>query len=252
MEAIYFNLRGKTAFFKKPDVNVSTYFTYNNIHKIAILGLLGAIIGLKGYNQQEKSNKAKANEYYPEFYERLQKIKISIIPGASKGYFNKKIHIFNNSVGYASKEEGGNLIIREQWLEDPSWRIFILDNHLIGSEIFEKLKNSILNKKCEYIPYLGKNDHFAEIAMPEVVEVKKNNKIDHINSLFPLEGVKFEDDNCFDGKLPFIFKEMSPVKLNKELNFYEYKELTFTNLKIRQITDTDNIYRYGDLNLFFI
>ena len=59
-KAIKFKLSGKTAFFKKPDVNEYAYFTYNNIHKIALLGMLGAVIGLGGYNQQ-KENK------YPEF-----------------------------------------------------------------------------------------------------------------------------------------------------------------------------------------
>jgi len=252
MEAMYFELKGETAFFKKPDVNIETYFTYNNIHKIAFLGLLGAIIGLKGYNQQEQSKRVKVNEEYPEFYEKLHKLKISIIPKGIKGYFNKKIQTFNNSVGYATKEEGGNLIIREQWLENPAWKIFILDDHSIDSEIFKKIKINLLNKKCEYIPYLGKNDHFAEIVLPNIVEVKKIEKVDHINSLFPLDGIEFEGDNCFDEKLPFIFKEMSPAKLNKELNFYEYEELAFTNLKIKEINDTDNIYKYGDLNLFFI
>jgi len=45
-EAIKFNLYGKTGFFKKPDVNQEIYFTYNNIHKVALLGILGSIIGL--------------------------------------------------------------------------------------------------------------------------------------------------------------------------------------------------------------
>ena len=51
MEAISFILSGKTAHFKKPDVNSYAYFTYNNIHKPALLGLLGAVLGLKGYAQ---------------------------------------------------------------------------------------------------------------------------------------------------------------------------------------------------------
>ena len=60
MEAVAFTLKGRTAFFKKPDVNVNTYFTYNNIHKIALLGVLGAVIGLGGYIQQKQEMK------YPE------------------------------------------------------------------------------------------------------------------------------------------------------------------------------------------
>lgn len=28
-------------------------------------------------------------------------------------------------MGYASKEQGGNLIVKEQWLEKPKWEISI-------------------------------------------------------------------------------------------------------------------------------
>ena len=66
MDALKFTLKGKTAFFKKPDVNTYFYFTYGNIHKVAILGVLGAVLGLKGYNNQEKNNE------YPEFMKNLK------------------------------------------------------------------------------------------------------------------------------------------------------------------------------------
>src|SRR5699024_7809318 len=98
MQVLKFALSGRTAFFKKPDVNAFYYFTYGNIHKIALLGIFGAILGYGGYNQQKEST-------YPEFYDKLKDIKISIVPKNDKGYISKKMQIFNNSVGYASKEK---------------------------------------------------------------------------------------------------------------------------------------------------
>ena len=41
MEVLRFSLSGKTAFFKKPEVNTYYYFTYGNIHKVALLGIFG-------------------------------------------------------------------------------------------------------------------------------------------------------------------------------------------------------------------
>lgn len=38
------------------------------------MGILGACLGLKGYNQQTKDDE------YPEFYSELENIKISIVP----------------------------------------------------------------------------------------------------------------------------------------------------------------------------
>ena len=52
MDVLKFQLSGETAFFKRPDVNTYLYFTYGNIHKVALLGMLGAIMGYKGYNSQ--------------------------------------------------------------------------------------------------------------------------------------------------------------------------------------------------------
>ena len=60
--------------------------------------------------------------------------------------------MFNNTVGYASQELGGNLIVREQWLENPVWDIYIL----LDSREADKIAEMILDKKCVYIPYMGK------------------------------------------------------------------------------------------------
>ncbi|MDR1461119.1 MAG: type I-B CRISPR-associated protein Cas5b [Campylobacteraceae bacterium] len=236
MKAISFELSGKTAIFKKPDVNSYAYFTYNNIHKPALLGLLGAIIGLGGYtklydgNKGLKNDSSDYNDGFPEFYEKLKDLKISIIPLAKNGYFSKKIQIFNNSVGYASEETGGNLIVREQWLENPKWQIMILENDSIE---YEKIKNYLLNKKAVYIPYLGKNDHFANIAKVSEIELSENLFLDdglYVDSLFIKKG---DINGCEkEGELPFIFQEISPISLQKDFHFYEYATLCFSNCEL--------------------
>ena len=49
MEVCKVTLKGRTAFFKKPDVNSYYYFTYDQIHKVVLLGIFGAILGYSGY-----------------------------------------------------------------------------------------------------------------------------------------------------------------------------------------------------------
>jgi CRISPR-associated protein Cas5h len=254
VQAIKFILTGKTAFFKKPDVNINTYFTYNNIHRVALLGLLGAIIGLKGHIQQSRSIKEGSTEYidYPEFYSKLNNLKICIKPKGNKGYFTKKIQVFNNSVGYASKEAGGNLIVKEQWLENPEWEIYLLENKSIEKNVFEKLKEYLANSKCTYIPYLGKNDHPATIKDYEVIELQEVKETDHIDSLFPLETVEFGEGSYEEGEKLYFFKEFAPNLLSKQYNFYEFIELCYTNMFIEEIKDDENIYnsKYGILAFF--
>ena len=56
MQALKFRLKGKYAFFKIPAVNSYYYFTYAQIHKVALLGIFGAILGYDGYQQMQKED----------------------------------------------------------------------------------------------------------------------------------------------------------------------------------------------------
>lgn len=250
MNAISFKLSGKTAFFKKPDVNAYANFTYNNIHKPALLGLIGAILGLGGYNKLYEKNKdfkktdINYDNSYPEFYEKLKDFKVCIIPLAKNGYFSKKIQVFNNSVGYASFEAGGNLIVRQQWLENPAWRILILENQ---SENFIKLKDFLINQKSIFIPYLGANNHFANIENVEFVELcNQNENRKNIDSLFICENKP--DGFCEDDEVEFSFVEISPMSLEEQTHIYEYKKLCFTNIQIENIK---NCYSLNGKNYAF-
>lgn len=252
MEAISFILSGKTACFRKPDVNQYAYFTYNNIHKPALLGILGAIIGLGGYTKLYDENKGLKegqlgfNDGFPEYYHRLKDLEVSIVPLTPNGYFSKKLQVFNNSVGYASKEEG-NLIVREQWIENPRWQIIIKDD---GSSEYNKIKEYLFDKKCVYIPYLGKNDHPTNIEEVKPFSLGEPIEKEKISSLF-------EEDILSISKLPpkeglsYFFKEVSPVTLQEKYHFYEFKSLIFTNHKIKE-GNYKNVYSNDGKNYFFI
>jgi CRISPR-associated protein Cas5h len=251
MRAISFKLSAKTACFRKPDVNQYAYFTYNNIHKPALFGLLGAVIGLGGHtqlhneNRGKKSNQLEFNHGYPEFYEKLQHLKVSITPLALNGYFSKKIQVFNNSVGYASFEMGGNLIVREQWLENPAWQIMILDDE---SDAYTKLAEYLLNGKSVFIPYLGKNDHFANIDEVAILDLSQP-KSNYIDSLFIKDFDKL-DDFAKENETPYIFQEISPMRLQKEHHFYEYEALIFTNYELKNLPN--DVFEHAGKNYAFI
>ncbi len=256
MNALSFEIGGKTAIFKKPDVNAYAYFTYNNIHKPALLGILGAIIGLAGYTKLYEDNRGLKkgdlgyNDGFAEFYEKLKHLKVSIIPLAENGYFTKKIQTFNNSVGYASFEQGGNLVVREQWLENPKWKIIILDD---GTYEYEKIKDYFLNAKAEFIPYLGKNDHIANIDKVEEIvlsNIDNSSEINNINSLF-IEDYFDIETRAGRRITPFLFKEIFPTSLQEEYHFYEYESFIFTNQKLKLIKDYEHLYSLEEKNLFF-
>ncbi|HOJ11450.1 MAG TPA: type I-B CRISPR-associated protein Cas5b [Clostridiales bacterium] len=229
--ALKFNLSGNAAFYKKPDVNAKIYFTYNNIHKVALLGMLGAVIGLKGYRNNEIFGEKEAD--YPEFYEKLHALKVSIVPNSERGYFTKKIQYFNNSVGYASNEEGGNLMIFEQWLENPSWSIYLLnDAGGVEKYLWDKLYDYLITGKSVYIPYLGKNDFPANISDAENVDLEPCTA-KFIHSLFIGELDALDDDETIDDDNAFIFTEYAPAALEKGINFYKFERMIYTNCKVK-------------------
>ena len=215
MRVLKFDLKGKTAFFKSPEVNLC-YFTYGNIHKPVLLGIFGAIMGYKGYNN--------GYDVYPEYYERLQHLKVSIIPGEERGVFDKKFQNFNNSVGYASQEQGGNLIVREQWLENPKWTIYV---SLDSDESF-KLADMIKNRECVYMPYLGKNDHPAVIENVEILSIEKTEaENQRIHSLAPADDLEFDWDDAL-----YRYEEYLPAALTERTNQYQMKKFVLTDAEV--------------------
>ncbi|MGD9568351.1 MAG: type I-B CRISPR-associated protein Cas5b [Sedimentibacter sp.] len=257
MEILKFNLSGETAFFKKPDVNTYYYFTYGNIHKVALLGIIGAVLGLKGYAFQDE------NDDFPEFYEKLKDLRISILTNNKKGLISKKIQTFNNSVGYASQEAGGNLIVNEQWLEKPDWTIYI---QILDGTLFSEIKDKFLNLKFEYIPYLGKNDHYAnignvEVISEEAIQVLKLREIKKIDSLFlesdfmitnfDIDSMFYDDiDDDIDDSVKWKYEEFLPVELDLTSNQYIKKCFIQTNMRIESKSD-EHIYKIKDKYLQF-
>lgn len=255
METLKFELKSNMAIIKKPDSN-ETYYTYNFPHKIMLLGLLGAIIGLNGYNyysfQKSIGNKV---EEIPEFYYKLKNLKIAVIPKIGKDNFSRKIQSFNNSVGYASKEQGNNLIVKEQWLERPSWIIYILEN---DTNEYKKIKEYLINRKCEYIPYLGKNDHFADISDVRIENVFNiEEEISVINSIFEDKIAELKD-NLFDEILGFdnkekkeyLYKELLPIELNQKIGYSKFSNFIFTNREL-EVKEKSNIYRVQSKNIYY-
>lgn len=262
MEILKFKLSGKTAFFKKPEVNTYYYFTYGQIHKAAILGIFGAILGYAGYGnvwmdkvdrklfqpclcqgQEQMASglwhgNQNGNIFFgkdrelPEYYRKLKNVKIGIVPCNKNGYIPKKIQTFNNSVGYASREQGGNLVVKEQWLEAPEWDIYIL----IDNEESEKLKHAIQKRSAIYLPYLGKNDHPADISEISVchgerIEIEKNSPVE-ISSMFVKRYTVLDMDNEDMEIQVFKYEESLPTGLEEESLLYQMEKLIYTNLPV--------------------
>lgn len=242
-KAIVFDLKGTTAFFKRPDVNKNIYFTFSHIHRVAFLGMLGAVWGKGGYSQQ-------GDLEYPEFYKSLENLEYALIPMSSNGYFTKSINSFNNSTGFASHEDGGNLITTEQWIENPHWKVV-----LKYDEDFKELFNLLENNEGNFIPYLGKNDHFASIENLKIVEIVEKDTYEHVDSLFKksqLDDFQYRGTSEFLGNRKLFFlEETMPSGLMSTVNHYTYDVYIHTNMKMF-CSDNLKVYDLEGFNVAFI
>lgn len=237
MDIIKLKIHGLSAFFKKPDIN-SIYLTFSSIHKIILMGLFGATVGYGGYEQQKRTNSE-----YPEFYEKFKNIKVSIVP--HKKFFNKKIQTYNNSTGFVTGQAGGNLIIKEQWLENPAWDIYVI----IDSEETKSLKKYIEAYKTEYSRFLGRRNHECIISeykfYENVPELSLNDEVFKIDSLFIDGNYVIQKPDAFDliesnTTYSYPYKEMLPIGLDSEFNHYIFEYFVLTENPVKKVPSSED------------
>lgn len=248
-QLISFDIKADFGFLKKPDTNEPMYLTFNMIHKPFVLGVLGAVLGKKGFQE---------NEILPDYYQDLKDELIAIKPlSDSNGNFNKTVIKYNNGVGYASHETGGNLIISEQTLVNPSYRIYLLTDN-------EELLSRIENHEAVYLPYLGKNDFslwWENVRKYDYHSFKPEGSY-KISSLFAKkmllkEGKEEKEEmpayemNFSGGE--FMYFERLPVAYDEELFQYVYKPFVYTTFKMQKHYEIDNLYQLnnGEVIQFF-
>lgn len=256
MKVLKFNLSGDFAFFKNEVMN-DIYDTYPHIHKPALLGLFGAILGYDGYAQTQKVF-GKTDNSYPEYYQKLKDLKVAIVP--KKQSFTKILETFTNTTAMfnrvtvmdkkekdetedenndevkkvkdkkSDKKSGATLIVKQFWLEKPSWDIYLI----VDNEESKKIEDSILNFKTVYSLYLGANNHFANISDIGILEGKEITenafiisslvKADEINA--NLESMLTSRKDC---KNLFYFNYILPTKLSSNNNIYQKEGFVLTN-----------------------
>lgn len=242
---ISFTIRAEKGFLKKPDINEGIYLTYNMLHKPAMLGILGAIIGLEGY---------KKNEVLPQYYEELKNIPVGVKPvGDEKGNFQKTKITYNNTTGFASNESGGNLIITEQTLIKPSYKIYLLLD--LNDENEQKLYHNIKEQKAVYLPYIGKNDYSLWWDKEEVEEYEWEKFKKEVN--FKISTIFKKDEAIVNyvakamgrralagKKNDFNYFERLPVSFNEKLYQYNNADFAYSNVILENEVkvDSDNLY----------
>ncbi|CAK7062471.1 MAG: hypothetical protein PETM_02693 [Petrimonas sp.] len=246
-QLISFDIKAEFGFLKKPDTNEPMYLTFNMIHKPFVLGLLGAILGKKGFEE---------NNVLPEYYRELQHIQIGIAPiNSEKGNFPKTVIKYNNSTGAANATSienikgkiGATLNIVEQTLVNPSYRIYLLTDN-------QELITRIKNQEAIFLPYLGKNDFslWWDKVKNYNYQIFNPDNSYKVCSLFTKKMI-LKEGKQIDEEVPvwemdfsgeeFIYFERLPTGYDEDLYQYIYKPFVYTTFKLNKDYKIDNLYQ---------
>mgnify|MGYP000856686506 FL=1 len=240
---ISFDLRAGFGVFKKPDVNEGLQPTFNMLHKPALLGILGAIAGLEGYQQRSE---------FPAYYRALKNLKVGIEPlDHEKGNFTKTVIKYTNTVGYANAD--GNLIVTEQTLRSPAYRCYLLPD--LDDPVQARLHDSILSGEAEFLPYFGKNECSAwwETSAEHEVSIESPTESFALATIFKRGDwtVREEIEDNFDAfdlldiapvADSFIYFERLPVSFDERLFQYQLGDFAFTNFNLKPTAHLDNLF----------
>lgn len=252
---ISFDLKAEMGFFKKPDINSGIYkgiscslsMSYNMLHKPVLLGILGAIAGLQGYQK---------NGSFPVYYQRLKHLKIGVAPlGSDNGNFTKDIVTYNNGTGFASSEGEGNLVVREQILIKPSYRCYLLLN--LDNETEKVLYDRIAKYEAEFLPYMGKNDFSAWWDNVREYDFAKFS----ITGNYKIASVFAKTEAVTDyivrslsmfskeSKVPvFVYFERLPIGFDEQLMQYNYADFVYSNATFSKEMDMSAAGDFYTLN----
>ena len=255
---------------KKPDTNDPVYLTYNMLHRPAILGILGAIAGLSGF-EKPPTRKGRKKKKQPlkglfdetpairigEYYDELKDLKVGIRPLGShqNGNFEKTLITYVNGVGYANLD-GGTLPVTEQTLIEPSYRCYVLFDK--DTETYHTLYNHLHDRNAVFLPYLGKNefslwwDNWQEYEF-EFFEPK--------GDPFKISSIFLKESPVKEGKSQsgrraytvgsageFMYFERLPVSYDLEMVQYELADFAFTDASLRSEYPVGNLYKLNGTN----
>lgn len=245
---ISIDLKADFGFLRKPDTNEGIAMSYNMLHKPALLGIFGAVLGLEGY---------RIRGVLPEYYKDLVGLKIGIQPlNHENGNFAKTTIVYTNTIGYANKD--GNFIAYENTLIKPSYRIFVILSE--DQALYEFLKEG----KAEFIPYMGKNEfpvwwdtesfkeydlrHFEYDRNYEVKTLFCKKEGERMRNLetkqnplgFAAMFSQFSESFFYFERLPIGFREFEG-KRGKEYQ-YEFAPFIYSNAKFSVDYKLKNLY----------
>lgn len=239
MQAISFDLTGSFAAFRDPSVttNQTVYYIPS---KTALVGLVGAILGIKRDN-------TLGDMYGKEFLDFYAKTKIGIRVNSQ----NPEKHTFytnHRSLKDGKKKSGKTKPVKKEVLVDPSYTIYVM------TESNDELIRRLQTNNFVFTPYLGHAYCPAIVKNAKLHNIKKSEKNKHRTSC-----VILDESEPFSSKFEFkcmIAEDNATVMIERHLHHYFLSD-KFTKkvmrhwIPIRGKVKTDDFQSVRKISDFF-
>ncbi|KYC44491.1 MAG: CRISPR-associated protein [Candidatus Methanofastidiosum methylothiophilum] len=216
MDLLAFDIWGDYAHFKKRYATTSP-LTHSIPSKPTVMGLIAAILG---FNR---------DEYQSIFKEYDSKIALQILNPIKKTRLS--LNLINTKSEYLISSPMMNYykqhtILNFEFIKDPKYRIYFFTKN---NELYEQLKELLINHKTVYTPYLGLSELICNFSYVNEYNFKKLNsqEFQHITSIVPINKSKIgrlikkiepEEDKKYS-------IESIPSFINAEREVEEYVEV---------------------------
>lgn len=231
---IAFDLWGDYAHFSHP-ATIYSSLSYPVPPKTALMGLLGAIIGLKEY---EKLSDIK---YSVKLNNALKK-KTMIFNGIKKA-----LQRTNLELGY--QDAGEKKQFYRELIYNPNYTIYLnLEN--LDDGLSSKIYDNIKNHKSAFTPYLGINFCIADFEFKKISSCSKiSDETARISSFVLEKDFIFEKDN-FEAK---VSSYLMPCSVEKNRIFKDFKNFVIEiNSKKLFAKNSGEIYEINGERFYFV
>lgn len=241
MQVIRFRIRGRFGHFLRAEANVSA-FSYPVPPRTALLGLMGAILGLPKDVPQSVLEPAYIALSGPVPHTHWHKVKLRKDPPEALPQIVKRAQKLDKQ----TKPEKATLVAQE-WLMNPTYQVWVFLPESHQTELESRLKS----RRWHFQPSLGISELMADIEWEETCEaISLPAGLYRVCTVFPQESGDLDMDAIFKERLVLHALRMPNIvtqdRVFAHANYYLEREARPVPL------NTSNAFQAGESVIVFL
>lgn len=240
MKVLIFDLKGDYGHFRA-FYSTSSPVTFSVIPPTALLGIIGAILGLP----------KEQNEYLQILNKAKTKVAVQILRPVKK--VRMGLNLINTVDNYwipTQRKAGARTQVKYEFLKEPAYRIFVA---MDDEDLLSSLVQMIQNHKTYYTISLGLSELLADIlyiGVENFISVVNETQYVDVITTVPMSSIKEKGILIRDG-MKFL-KERIPLAMNKERIVSCYEEVLMETQGKAMTLKLNNYWKSSDSHLSIV